>query len=91
MGGTWGVLATGLFATTAVNAAGANGALFGNGMQFVKQLVGVAAVWGYSFGISWILARVVNRVIGLRVSKEEETVGLDIAQHSERAYGGLVR
>jgi Amt family ammonium transporter len=91
MGGTWGVLAAGLFATTAVNAAGANGALFGNGMQFIKQLVGAASVWGYAFGVTWALAKVVNRVMGLRVSKEEETVGLDISQHSERAYGGILR
>jgi len=89
MGGAWGVLAAGLFASLAVNPAGADGAVFGNGMMFVKQLIGVATVFGYSYGITILLSKIINKVMGLRVSKQEETVGLDIAQHSEVAYGGL--
>jgi Amt family ammonium transporter len=91
MGGAWGVLATGLFASLAVNPAGANGAVFGNGMQLVKELAGIGAVLGYSFGVTWLLSQLVHKIVGLRVSLTEETVGLDIAQHGERAYGGLLR
>jgi Amt family ammonium transporter len=88
MGGTWGALATGIFASVAVNTLGANGAVFGNSLQVLKQLAAVGAVWGYAFGATWLIAKIVNRVVGLRVSREEETVGLDIAQHGERAYAG---
>ncbi len=91
MGGTWGALATGIFASSAVNAAGANGLLYGNPMQFMKQLVAVVIVWVFVFVVSWILGKLVDVLVGLRVSSEEETVGLDIAQHGERAYGGQLR
>jgi Amt family ammonium transporter len=91
MGGTWGVLATGIFATTAVNSAGADGLLYGNALQLAKQLAGVAAVWVFSFGGTWILGKIVDVTLGLRVSATEETVGLDISQHGERAYGGALR
>ena len=91
MGGTWGVLATGIFASAAINSAGADGLLLGNALQLARQLAGVAAVWGYAFGVSWVLGKIVNVTLGLRVSKTEETVGLDISQHGERAYGGALR
>ena len=91
MGGTWGVLATGIFASIAVNAAGANGAIMGNSMQFLKQLAGVGVVWGWAFGVTYGIGKLVDKIVGLRVSKEEETVGLDISQHGERAYGGMLR
>jgi Amt family ammonium transporter len=91
IGGTWGAIATGIFATAAVNPAGANGLLYGNAVQVLKQLVAVAAVWVFSFGMSWILAKIVQAIIGLRVNEVEETVGLDISQHGERAYGGELR
>jgi len=91
MGGTWGVLATGIFASVAVNPAGADGLLLGNALQLARQLAGVAAVWGYAFGVSWVLGKIVDVTLGLRVSKTEETVGLDISQHGERAYGGVLR
>jgi Amt family ammonium transporter len=91
IGGTWGALATGIFATVAVNSAGANGLIYGNGMQVLKQLVAVAATAGYSFGVSWGLAKILKAAIGLRVKEEEELVGLDISQHGERAYGGMLR
>ena len=89
MGGTWGALATGIFASVAANAAGANGAIFGNGMQVLKQLAGIGAVWGWAFVVTYGIGKLVDKTIGLRVSREEETVGLDISQHGERAYGGL--
>ncbi len=91
MGGTWGALATGIFTSAAVNSAGADGLLLGNAIQLVKQLAGVGAIWGFAFAATWILGKVVDATIGLRVRGAEETVGLDISQHGERAYGGLVR
>jgi Amt family ammonium transporter len=91
MGGTWGAIATGIFATAAVNAAGADGLLYGNNMQLVKQLIGIAAVWGFAFVVTWLLGKLLDVTIGLRVSRTEETVGLDLSQHGERAYGGLLR
>lgn len=89
LGGTWGALATGIFASAAVNAAGADGVLMGNAIQFLKQLVGVIAVWGFAFLATLGVGKVVDLVIGLRVSKTEESIGLDISQHGERAYGGM--
>ncbi len=91
MGGTWGALATGIFASAAVNPAGADGLLAGNVLQFGKQLIGAAAVWAFAFGVTWVLAKLVAVTIGLRVSSTEESVGLDISQHGERAYGGVLR
>jgi Amt family ammonium transporter len=55
------------------------------------QLAGIAAVWAFAFGMTWVIGKFVNTVIGLRVSSAEESVGLDISQHGERAYGGPVR
>jgi Amt family ammonium transporter len=89
MGGTWGVLATGIFASVAVNAAGANGLLYGGAILLAKQAAAVAVVWVFSFVGTWVLAKVVRGVFGLRVKDEEEMVGLDISQHGERAYGGI--
>jgi Amt family ammonium transporter len=91
MGGIWGAIATGIFATTTVNAAGFDGAIAGNWMQVVKQAVSVLAVGGYAFMGTLIIGKLLDKTMGLRVSHLEETVGLDIAQHGERAYGGLLR
>jgi Amt family ammonium transporter len=91
LGGIWGALATGIFATVAVNAGGADGLLLGNAMQLVKQLVGVVSVGAFAFGATWVLGKLVDVTIGLRVGETEEVLGLDISQHGERAYGGLLR
>jgi Amt family ammonium transporter len=91
IGGTWGAIATGIFATVAVNSAGANGLLYGNAVQVLNQLVAVVAVWAFAFGATWVLGKLVDVTMGLRVSPTEETVGLDISQHGERAYGGTLR
>ena len=91
MGGIWGALATGIFASLAVNSAGADGLLLGNGIQLLKQLVSVLAVSAFAFIATWLLGKLVNVTIGLRVGQEEEMVGLDLSQHGERAYGGLLR
>jgi Amt family ammonium transporter len=90
VGGTWGILAAGIFATAAVNSAG-SGLIDGNGKQVLIQLAAIAVTVAFAFGITWLLAKLVDVTIGLRVTKEEETVGLDISQHGERAYGGLLR
>lgn len=86
MGGTWGAIATGIFASKAVNPAGFDGFLYGNPAQLVVQLISVAAVWIYAFGATYVLAKAISAVIGLRVKEEEEDVGLDIGQHAEKAY-----
>ena len=91
MGGTWGAIATGIFCTTTVNSAGREGLLYGNPKQFLLQLVSVVVVWVFAFVMTWILGKVVNAIIGLRVSPTEESVGLHISQHGERAYGGQLR
>jgi Amt family ammonium transporter len=91
LGGMWGVLATGIFATVTVNAAGSNGLLYGNPMQLLKQLIGVAVVLVFAFGMTWIIGKVLQKTMGLRVNPMEETIGLDISQHGERAYGGMLR
>ena len=88
VGGAWGALATGIFAHLAVNSAGADGLLYGGGMQVFRQLAAVGATCVYVFAVSWVLARILKVTMGLRVSENEEVVGLDISQHGERAYGG---
>jgi len=88
VGGAWGALATGIFATVAVNSAGADGLLYGGGMQVFRQLAAVGATCAYVFAVSLILAKILKAIMGLRVSENEEVVGLDISQHGERAYGG---
>ena len=82
MGGLWGALATGIFAVAAVN--GKSGLLEGNLSQFISQVVGAGAAVVYAFVITYILAVIIDKTIGLRVTEEEEYVGLDISQHGER-------
>jgi Amt family ammonium transporter len=87
VGGAWGVIAVGIFATTAVNPAGANGLLAGNGSLLGKQVLGVAVIAAFSFGMTWLLATMLKAVVGFRVNEVEERVGLDISQHGETSYG----
>ncbi|MDH7490900.1 MAG: ammonium transporter [Methanolinea sp.] len=82
MGGLWGAIATGVFAAAAVN--GFSGLIEGNVQQFVANVIGALAALAYAFVVTYILAFVIDRVIGLRVSEEEEYVGLDLSQHGER-------
>ncbi len=87
VGGTWGAIATGLFATVAVNAAGANGLFSGGGAGLLgKQLVAVAVSWAWSFVLTFVLLKVLDKIMGLQVSPEEEATGLDVSQHGEQAY-----
>ncbi|HSB68732.1 MAG TPA: ammonium transporter [Candidatus Methylomirabilis sp.] len=91
VGGTWGALATGLFASKAINDAGNNGLFFGNPGQLWVQVVGVLATWIFAFIGSLILLKIVDVLIGLRVDEEDEVMGLDLSQHNENAYSlGLI-
>jgi Amt family ammonium transporter len=90
MGGIWGGLATGIFASLAVNPAGADGLIYGNPMLLLKQFVSIIVVAAFAFVVTWVLGKVIDVTIGLRVEQAEESVGLDLSQHGERAYGGLV-
>ncbi|HEY3489777.1 MAG TPA: ammonium transporter [Candidatus Deferrimicrobiaceae bacterium] len=86
VGGTFGALATGLFATTAVNAGGANGLFYGNPKLFLIQLAAVCVALVYAFGVSFVLLKVLDKVMGLRVTREEEIMGLDLSEHGEAGY-----
>ncbi|MDD5194254.1 MAG: ammonium transporter [Candidatus Omnitrophica bacterium] len=86
IGGIWGALATGLFASKAVNPAGANGLFFGNPQQFLIQLATVLICAAYAFAVTFIIYKIVDKVMGVRVSEKEELIGLDLTQHRERAY-----
>jgi len=81
MGGLWGALATGIFAVAAIN--GKSGLIEGNVSQFIAQVVGAGAAVIYAFVITYILAVIIDKTMGLRVTEEEEYVGLDISQHGE--------
>jgi len=83
---TWGMLATGLFATIAVNGDGANGLFFGNPGQVGIQLLAVGITIVFCFSATYLLAKMLNGSIGLRVTAMEEEVGLDISSHGERSY-----
>ncbi len=91
VGGIIGMLAVGVFTSLAVNPAGADGLLMGNGTQILRQLVGIVSVGAYAFVITLILGKLVDIIVGLRVDETEEMLGLDISQHGERAYGGLIQ
>jgi len=85
--GHMGTLATGLFATLAVNSRGADGLIGGNAHQFLIQLAAAAVIWVFAFSMTWIIGKLIDITIGLRVNETEEAVGLDISQHGESAYG----
>jgi Amt family ammonium transporter len=86
VGGIWGVLATGLFASKAINAAGADGLFFGNPAQLGIQAMALLVTIVFVFVGTLIILAVVAAITGLRVSEEEEQTGLDISQHDEKAY-----
>ncbi|MDD1776688.1 MAG: ammonium transporter [Candidatus Helarchaeota archaeon] len=79
VGGIWGAIAVGIFASL-----GATGLITGNPGQILIQLIGILSTMGYSFGVSLALAWILKKTIGLRVTAEEEYLGLDITQHGER-------
>ncbi|OGZ70031.1 MAG: ammonia channel protein [Candidatus Staskawiczbacteria bacterium RIFCSPHIGHO2_12_FULL_38_11] len=88
--GLWGALATGLFASVAVNSAGANGLFYGNPKLFGIQIVASLAVAAFAFIGTYVLLRLIDRfIIKLRISSKDEDIGLDVSQHGEDAYGEL--
>ncbi len=86
IGGTWGALATGLFASKAINPAGNDGLFFGNAAQMIPQITAVAASWILAFVGTFIILKVIDVIMGIRVHEEEEQVGLDLSQHNESGY-----
>ena len=86
VGGTWGAIATGIFASKAINPAGADGLLYGNPKQLGIQLIATICSIGFSLVLTYLLFKVVDRTFGLRVPQEHEISGLDLSQHSETAY-----
>jgi len=82
VGGAWGAIAVGLFAAFG----GAEGLFKGNESQLVDQIVAVAGTIAYSFIATYVILRVLDMTMGLRVSEDEEAVGVDVAEHGERAY-----
>jgi Amt family ammonium transporter len=86
IGGLWGALATGIFASKAWNPAGNNGLIYGNAHQIIIQIISIGAVIIYSFVITFVLLLIIRHFMGLRVTKEDEMKGLDITQHYENAY-----
>ena len=87
VGGIIGALLLGLFADTKVNSLGFDGVLFGGGSKLlVNQLIAIAATFVFSFVVTWVVAKILDATIGLRVNQEDELVGLDQSQHAESAY-----
>ena len=86
VGGIWGTLAVGIWATKAANGSGVDGLFYGNPHQLLVQAKAVLITMAYSFAMSWILFKVVDFVLGIRVKEHEEAIGLDLTQHREAGY-----
>jgi Amt family ammonium transporter len=86
VGGTTGAILTGVFASSAVNSAAPDGLIGGNAAQLGHQIAAVAVTWIFAIVMTLIIAKITDAVIGLRVSQEEEMVGLDESQHGEKGY-----
>ena len=86
IGGIWGALATGIFATVAVNSAAVDGAAYGNFSQLGIQAIAVLASVTYSAVMTFVILKVIDVFVGLRVPEHEEVLGLDASQHREAAY-----
>jgi Amt family ammonium transporter len=86
VGGTFGALATGLFASKAINPAGADGLFFGNPSLLGIQAISILAAVVFAFGMTWIILKVLDMTMGLRVNPEQELEGLDLSQHGESGY-----
>ena len=86
IGGLTGVLATGLFAQSAINGTGANGLFFGNAKLFLIQSLSAVSCIAYSVVLTFVIYKIADSLVGLRVSRNEEIIGLDLTQHKEQAY-----
>jgi Amt family ammonium transporter len=86
VGGLWGTLAVGLFASAATTA-GVNGLFYGGGLdQLWRQAVGAFAVLIFSFVVTWVIGTVIQKTVGFRISEEDEVTGIDSIEHAETAY-----
>ena len=88
VGGTWGMIATGLFASTEVNAGGSDGLFYGYPYQFFAQLAATLAAWVLAGGMTWLLMKGLTMILSPRVDEEAERMGLDLHQHGEKGYTG---
>ncbi|WP_447980128.1 ammonium transporter [Candidatus Nitrospira bockiana] len=86
VGGTWGMVATGLFASTGVNPDGSDGLFFGYPYQFFAQCVAVLAVWSFAAGATFVIVKGLQLVLPARVDADAELLGLDLSQHGEKGY-----
>lgn len=86
VGGIIGTLMVGFFATKTVNSSGANGFFYGSPKQLLIQLFAVGVVFTYTLVVSFVLYKLVDLFMRVRVSEKEELMGLDLTQHRERAY-----
>jgi Amt family ammonium transporter len=86
IGGLWGALATGLLASTAWNPGGADGLFFGNPKLFAVQLYGAVATIAYSMIVTYLILKLIDVIVGLRVDRNSEVRGLDLTEHSEAGY-----
>ncbi len=86
VGGAWGAVATGLFASVAVNSAGADGLFNGSAALLGKQLIAIGASAAYSFVVTFVILKALSAVVGVRAGAEEEIQGLDLTEHSESGY-----
>ena len=82
----WGAIATGLWATKTVNPNGADGLFYGHPAQLLIQLKATLATAIYSFCMSYLLLKIIDALLGLRVSEQSERIGLDLTQHRESGY-----
>lgn len=81
-----GIIATGLFATTSVNDGGANGLFYGDPNLLWKQVVAIVATYAFVAVVTYVIIKVVNVFFKIRATEEEESVGLDLTMHGEKAY-----
>ncbi len=86
VGGTWGALATGLFASKAINSAGTDGLIYGNASLLGVQALSIISALIYSFVVTFVILKILDRTMGLRVTEEHEITGLDLSQHGESGY-----
>jgi Amt family ammonium transporter len=86
VGGIWGALATGIFATTAINPDGANGLFYGESDLFFAEIISIGVAVAFAVIGSTILYKIVNKFVELRVDESEEITGLDLVEHGERSY-----
>ncbi len=86
VGGLVGSLLLGVFASKAVNPGGVDGLLAGSGSQLLSQLFGVVVVGVYAFAVSWVLVKILDSTMGMRLTSENEVQGMDYTEHSETAY-----